>query len=609
MTFDAFVGQSYTSRSIAADAQRSMNLYLETDESGDGRAPRALMNTPGLSVLVSLPNSPIRGIWSGLTDSLPGAALPDQLNVVAGSKLYSISSAGTYTLIGDVGTDAANTPVSFQVNGAQLLISSAGKVWCYDATGLSQVYYNDGYGTVTTSGTAVTWVSGSPFDSSQVGGGISINGTVYLIAGFTDATHITLASSAGTQTNVKFFVVAGASTVTTSSSLGSTVVVWQSGDQFSGVTAGQQVVLNGAIYTVSSVQNSRQFTLSSSPGVLFSASLSFASPVLGGMTAFLDSYFIALPPDSGAVYISGIQDGRTWNPLDFARKEGFPDNINAILGDHEQLWLFGTETTEIWTDTGAANFPFQRSQFINTGCRAPFSVAAIAQGVAWIGGDTRGNPIAWYAEGYIPQRISTHAIEAAWAQYSTITDAIAFVYYLDGHQFWQVTFPTANATWVYDRTEKAWHERGTWNGSSWDRHAAAFHAYAFGKHIVGGSYAPFGAGNVYVMDPSLYSDAGIAIKRRRTAPYISNEENFTFFERFRLSMQTGITPTLAWSDDQGATYNTPRAAASRMIGGSTSNSVWRRLGKARVRVFQVDISDAAQVCLNAAYIDATPGNS
>ena len=55
---------------------------------------------------------------------------------------------------------------------------------------------------VNTSGTAVTWVSGSTFPSSLAGTVVVINGTAYLVASWTSATSITLTASASTQTNV-----------------------------------------------------------------------------------------------------------------------------------------------------------------------------------------------------------------------------------------------------------------------------------------------------------------------------------------------------------------------------------------------------------------------
>ena len=55
-------------------------------------------------------------------------------------------------------------------------------------------------GTVTTSGTAVTWQSGQDFSSIASGNNFGVNGTVYSVSAVTDSHHLTLSSSAGSNT-------------------------------------------------------------------------------------------------------------------------------------------------------------------------------------------------------------------------------------------------------------------------------------------------------------------------------------------------------------------------------------------------------------------------
>jgi hypothetical protein len=389
------------------------------------------------------------------------------------------------------------------------------------------------------------------------------------------------------------------------------VIDWVDGDQFTGLTIGSPIVVNTTLTIVTAISSATRLTTFATFGApIFGASYSADKTVSAAITAFLDTYFIAIPPDSKSVYISGINDGQSWAPLDFARKEAFPDAVNGILADHEELWLFGSETTEVWRNSGNADFPLQRDPgaFIHQGCRAPFSAVSLANGVAWIGGDVRGGPIAWLAQGYQPTRVSTHAIEAAWGKYSSITDAIAYVYVEDGHQFWVISFPTANATWAYDATNGTWHERGWWNGAGFDRHRGATHGYIFGKHLVG----DWQNGKIYQMSLTAYDDAGTAIHRLRTAPHLSNEEDWSYPSRFRLAMLAGLTPTLCWSDDLGKNYNAPRAGSARRISSTddsaTQLSEWRRLGRFRSRVFSVAIADAAQVAITGAYLDISGGN-
>lgn len=62
-----------------------------------------------------------------------------------------------------------------------------------------------GSGVVNTSGTAVTWVSGNPFDTTWTGAtSLYINGTQYTISTVTSGTALTLTATAGTQTGVLY---------------------------------------------------------------------------------------------------------------------------------------------------------------------------------------------------------------------------------------------------------------------------------------------------------------------------------------------------------------------------------------------------------------------
>jgi hypothetical protein len=605
MTFDPFIGSSYVSPSAAWDAQRAFNLYPEANESGASKSPVALVGTPGLTLFGTMATTHIRGQWTGLADNLPGSTATDLCYVVAGAKLYSVASTGVGTLIGDVGDDATHSPVTFQVNGTQILISSAGLLWVYDGNNgtLGRAFFNNGLGTVDTNDFTVTWVSGDQFDATLVGSGILIGTTAYIIATFVSETEITLGATAGIQAGASYRVMAAATTVNRHN----TTLHWVSGDKFTGLLAGDKIILDGTVRTVGSIIDDEEIHLSGFiVGDRFNLSMQSSAAVPASMTAFLDGYGIALAPNAKTYGISDINDFTRWNPLDFGRKSAFPDNIASVLTDHEELYLFGSETSEVWRNTGAADFPLERDPgaFMHQGIRAPFSACSLANGVAWIGGDARGNPVAWRATGFQPVRVSSHGVETAWAAYSTITDARGFVYTERGHQFWVLNFPTANATWVYDATANQWHERGWWNGTGYDRVRYATHGYCFGRHIVG----DWENGKLYELSESAYTDAGTAIHRFRTAPHLSNEELWTYYNQFRLSCQPGITPTLSWSDDQGATWHAEVAASSRLIGGVSSSSVWRRLGKARDRVWRVTITDAAKVVLFAAYLDIEAGS-
>jgi len=167
---------------------------------------------------------------------------------------------------------------------------------------------------------------------------------------------------------------------------------------------------------------------------------------------YLDGYFTFNEPNSQRLWVTSLLDGLSVDPLDFASAEGSPDGVVAVAVDHRELWVFGTDTIEVWYDAGLASFPFARIQgaYNEIGCAAPYSVAKLDNALFWVGADPRGYGIVYKNNGYTGVRVSTHAIEYAIQQYTDISDAIGYTYQQEGHAFYVLIFPSANATWVYD---------------------------------------------------------------------------------------------------------------------------------------------------------------
>jgi Phage stabilisation protein len=603
-----FVGGSYTSLSLDLDSQRSLNLYYESDESGLGKNRAALMGTPGLSNFALLPKSPVRGIL---------ATSGGRLFVVAGDTFYELNPTtgaqiNARTPSAYVGDDSVHSPVTMFENGTQVMIVSAGLVWIDDSITIDQAFFANGAGFVTAAGTAVTWIAGSPFDSSNVGQAFVIGGTGYTVASpFIDASHLTLTTSAGSV----------GSTVTGTCDVAGTAVTWDSGAYFNSLNfmgaGGGVITIGGTVYTIASVASGTSLTLVTpgisagvagatwtvTLGVAYTASYPVAAAPNCG--AYLDSYYIVAQPFSRQINISAPNDGKSWDPIDFGIKEGQPDHICSLLSDHEELWIFGTNTIEVWNDTGAAAFPLQRnpSGFIPIGCAAAASPTRLSESVAWIGGDSRGACIAYMASGFIPTRVSTYAVEAAWKGYSRIDDAVSYSYIDQGHQFWMISFPTAGTTWAYDTVEKLWHERGSYNGTVIGQHRALTHAFVANRHIVG----DYSTGYLYVMATSIDNEVGQPIYRIRACPYVANSTLWTYFSEFLLDLEDGTSATsvlLDWSDDGGVTFCTPITAAS-----FEGRIMWRRLGKSRRRVFRVTYSGSGRVAWINGFVDATNGTT
>lgn len=330
---------------------------------------------------------------------------------------------------------------------------------------------------------------------------------------------------------------------------------------------------------------------------------------------FLDGYFVFNKSGTGQFQITGLYTTDT-DPLDFATAEGSPDLIVTLIVDHRELWLLNEKTVEVYFNTPDGDFPFQRIQgaFIEQGCAAKRSVAKMDNSIFWLTSDDRGQGMVVRAQGYQPQRISNHALEFAISQYSDISDAVAFTYQEEGHSFYMLSFPTGNATWVYDASTDMWHQRAYRNpaDNSLNRHRAQCHMYFAGKHIVG----DWENGNLYVMDLDTYTDNGALIRRVRSTPHAAAPDySYLRFASLQIDMQTGVglnglpgTPgvdpkaMLRWSDDGGYTWPNTEWADIGKIGERTSRVLWRRLGKSRDRVFEVTITEPVKVVLIGAAV-------
>ena len=257
--------------------------------------------------------------------------------------------------------------------------------------------------------------------------------------------------------------------------------------------------------------------------------------------SFLDGYFVFSQPDSQKFWVTNLLDGSSIDPLDFASAEGSPDRLVSLIVDHREVWLFGTSSVEVWYNAGGGDFPLERIQgaFNELGCAAAYSVAKLDNGLFWLGADARGQGIVYRSNGYTGVRISTHAIEWQIQSYPRIDDAIGYTYQQDGHAFYVLTFPTANATWVYDVATGAWHERASWINNRLGRHRSNCQMAYNGEVIVG----DYQNGKIYAFDMDVYSDAGEIQKWVRSWRALApgqNNLNRTAHHTLQLDCEAGV---------------------------------------------------------------------
>ncbi len=318
------------------------------------------------------------------------------------------------------------------------------------------------------------------------------------------------------------------------------------------------------------------------------------------VVVFIDGYFLFIQSgNSDRFWITAQYDGTAVDPADFATAEGWPDHLQSVIADNREVFLFGTETLEIWYNSGDTDNTFQRFQggFKQHGCSARFSPARYDNSVMWLSRNDRGDGlIVTLGNGYQPTVVSTPELNYQISTYKNIDQAFAYSYQHEGHEFYVITFPGNDATWAYDASvpiDKRWARRAHEIGGHFpSRERYNCHVFAFGKHLFG----DYLNGNIYALDGSIGTFDGGRIERERTTMSISDEEDRRRLSSLQLDMEEGIGDGntanddefwLSYSKDGGHTYSTEVMKSAGEGGQWDIRVIWRRLGQARNWIFRI----------------------
>jgi hypothetical protein len=323
---------------------------------------------------------------------------------------------------------------------------------------------------------------------------------------------------------------------------------------------------------------------------------------------YIDTFLIFNWPETRTFYTTTSNTVVPFDPLYFAAKEGYNDLLISLAALHDNIWLFGAATTEIWFNAGASAFPFARmpNSVLQQGCIAPSSVIVADNAVYWLSQDRWGRNMMMRGEGYAAKRVSNFAVEDEWSGYSLVRDCVGMAYQIGGHEIIGFYFPSGNAWWSYDATTQLWHRRAYGDTTSaWLPSCIAgwTDLYA-GGIIVGDRTGP----RLFQARADIYTDVGVPIIRQRSWMHVQNDGKRAAHTRFSANMVgTSLSPdtvNLSWSDDGGQTYGTP--VPQTVNNQSNGQYQWRRLGYTRDRVYRLQWQGLGETALNGAWIDVIP---
>lgn len=563
------LGAAYETRSVLSSNQRCINLYPEINPKFS-QAPTPITHylTPGLTPLITSPGA--QGNRCTYT------ATNGDLYRVIGTGVYFVDSDFSEKFLGIIGS--ASTPVSIDDNGLAIILVDGS---------------NKGYAINMATRDFASITDPSFFGGTSV---CYMDGFFILNRPNTNQFYISLAFvTFDMLTGLLGSVISGSITSPGSGYTGTNYYdVSLNGGSGSGATA--NIIISASVITSVTI-------VDRGGGYLIGEQLTVSASDVGGT-------------GSGFAFTVDFIGGFAFDPLDIAAKVGRTDAISNIVVIQGYLWLIGRISSEVWYNSGAADFPFQRLPGVNIiehGTVAPYSLGAQDLFPYFIANDKQGNRVIVKGENYQLKRISTHAIENTLSKYETVSDCVTYIYQQLGHTFIIFNFPSANASWGYDEATELWHKRcWTDNDGNLNRARPQVVANAYGKVIAG----DWQNANLYELDVNAYTDNGQPISRIRSWPLLINSAKRISYNSFIADMDCGsddgsidnndsLNPpvvSLRWSDDRGKNW-TNRVEQSIGARGEYDTCVqFQRTGYGRYRVWELSWSAPCFTALNEAFV-------
>jgi hypothetical protein len=327
---------------------------------------------------------------------------------------------------------------------------------------------------------------------------------------------------------------------------------------------------------------------------------------------FQGGRFIVDEGGSGRFHGSDPYDVFTWPALNVATAESNPDFLVRVENHSGTLCLFGETSCEFWQNVGGSGFPYAHMQGSDAsfGLAARWSLAPFMGSFAFLAKNREGQVTIAMLDGISAVRISNFELDNEINSYSSLSDATGIGFMLGGHPMYQINFPSAGKSWMYDGSTHYWSELQS-NGG---RHRANIGIEFLNKTIV----TDYADGRIYRLDNTLHTDDGdtqrMVVRGRHI--YMPGDTWFRL-DRLELRAENGVGTAAApnpqamlrVSKDGGHTFGVERFAPLGAEGAYSTRTIWRRLGRARDIVPEISISDPVKRVLISAVLVATPGLS
>ena len=325
---------------------------------------------------------------------------------------------------------------------------------------------------------------------------------------------------------------------------------------------------------------------------------------------FINNQFVYTKPN--LFVISDVGDGTEASGLNAAQAESQPDNLERAYVFDQIVYMLGTHTTEPWYNDGTGNPPFSRIEagMMTIGLGALHSPAHNDNFMYMLGDDRQIYQIA----GGNATRVSDHGVSHAMENYADVSDAVGWTLTLEGTNFYVITFPSADKTWMLNESlgRFGWTELSY--GANGGRYNANSYSYFGGKHLLGDE----SNGKLYELGLETFDNDGSSMRRVRTLSSIhggllQHPGKRLQMSRFEIIMEKGVGLVSGQGEDPiiiieasydgGKSFSAETFMKVGRLGQSNIRAEWFGLQSFYDLIIRISTSDPVQYTLLSGAID------
>jgi hypothetical protein len=166
---------------------------------------------------------------------------------------------------------------------------------------------------------------------------------------------------------------------------------------------------------------------------------------------FKDTFFIATD-DNDNFHRSDSNDGSLWDVLDINQLQTQGDVLQAAVAFDPRLWVIGENIAEVWDARPTELQVYQRDNSISIsyGTVSRDTIAIGFDMLIYLAKGEKGTPQLVVSRGGKPEPISTGGLDFIFSTFEHPEDSVGFLYQIDGHIIYQLTFNSDNFSIAYD---------------------------------------------------------------------------------------------------------------------------------------------------------------